>query len=1208
MNKIRLFILAALVVLPGLLSAQEVTVNEARFQSGDNPDWAVPAYDDSAWPSLSLDKEWDYQGVSNPGNYAWYRIHVRIPLSIKKRLPFPGKVLVNLGCIDDCDETWLNGSPIGKTGTLSTDPEGYKTKYDVPRRYLVPVDWIKWDQENVIAVRVYNGDNPGGFYEGPVKIGTPALSDYAGFTVREEGGVCKVTFASDVKTSGTLLVEGKDIYTEKADAPVTRKVNLRPGQPTVLTIPVAPARSLSFTYSDKTSGDQLKVAYSTRYILTPEAPATPRYNGPLVFGVRPGSPVVFRLAFSGEKPMKYAVKGLPEGVVLDPDKGVLSGSCAVPGEYPLVFTATNGKGSAQAALTLCVGEDKIGLTPPMGWNSWNCWGLSVSQEKVMSSAAALINRGLADYGYAYMNLDDGWEGEERTPEGYIQGNEKFPDMKGLGDWLHSNGLKFGIYSSPGERTCGGHPGSLDHEKLDAEVWNSWGVDYLKYDWCSYRNVFYEGRDRSEAAYMRPYLKMQQFLREQPRDIFYSLCQFGWGNAIAWGIFVDANSWRTAHDIEDTWESLYVTGFERQVGLESYSGPGHWNDPDMLVVGKVGWSDNLRESRLTPAEQYTHISIWSLLASNMLIGCDISQIDDFTFNLLCNNEVNAVNQDVLGQQAHQDVDEDGVQIWSRPLADGSTAVGIFNLNDTALPVWLDGALDKIGLQAGVVRDLWRQKDIPTAAEYLIPSHGVLYVRVSRTPSLIPAPVEYQPGKGSISSAQLAQLTPVVIISEKSLQKRLEGQKLTEWQLKQAYWLEIGKDGVRIEAADEQGAFYARQSLKMLAELSDVVSCCTILDWPGFEYRGMMLDVSRNFQDKEFVMKQLEMMAALKMNRFHFHLVDNPGWRLQIDAYPRLTELTAWRPEPDFWDWEKDEIGGDFLEEGTPGAYGGYYTKQDIAEILAFAHERFIEVIPEIEMPGHNYETRAAYPELVCSLPADERPDHRELCPGKESTYEFLEKVLLEVFELFPNEYVHIGGDEAGKRNWERCPDCQARMKTEGLKNVEELQSYMIKRMERFAQAHGKRIIGWDEILEGGLAPDATVMSWRGTEGGLKAIAAGHDVIFTPGKYCYLDHYQGPQYRPAGSILTLKQAYSFDPLADVSEADAHHVLGLQGNLWTEWVHEAWHAELQLYPRLFAIAEVAWSLPSNRDWPDFQIRSDAWSQVARKKGYTVYPDHIK
>ena len=728
MSRIRLSILAALCVLPVFLSAQEVSVNEARFCVGDNAAWAAPGFDDSSWQVLTLDKEWDYQGVSNPDNFAWYRIHFSIPSSVKKSLSFPGRILVNLGCIDDCDETWLNGRQIGKTGTLSTDPAGYRTKYDVPRRYLVPVDQIKWDQENVIAVRVYNGGNPGGFYQGPVKIGAPALSDYAGLTVSEENGLLKVTFASDVKTSGTLLVESKDIYAEKADAPVTRKVKLAPGKPKVVTLPVTPARHLTVSYADKTSGESLQAAYSTRYILTPEAPATPRYNGPAVFGVRPGSPVVFRLAFSGEKPMKYAVEGLPEGVVLDPDKGVLSGNCAQPGEYPLVFTATNDKGSTHAAFTLVVGEDKMALTPPMGWNSWNCWGLSVSQEKVMSSAAALINKGLADYGYSYMNLDDGWEGEERTPDGRIQGNEKFPDMKGLADWLHSNGLKFGLYSSPGTHTCGGHLGSLDHEKLDAEVWNSWGVDYLKYDWCSYRNVFYASRDQSEAAYMRPYLKMQQFLREQPRDIFYSLCQFGWGNAIAWGTFVDANSVRTAHDIEDTWESLYVTGFERQVGLESYSGPGRWNDPDMLVVGKVGWSNNLRESRLTPDEQYTHISIWSLLASNMLIGCDIAQIDDFTFNLLCNNEVNAVNQDVLGKQAHQDVEEDGMQIWSRPLSDGGIAVGIFNMNEASVPVLLSGALAKIGIETATVRDLWRQKDIPTAETYIIPAHGVRYVKV------------------------------------------------------------------------------------------------------------------------------------------------------------------------------------------------------------------------------------------------------------------------------------------------------------------------------------------------------------------------------------------------------------------------------------------------------------------------------------------------
>jgi hexosaminidase len=309
-------------------------------------------------------------------------------------------------------------------------------------------------------------------------------------------------------------------------------------------------------------------------------------------------------------------------------------------------------------------------------------------------------------------------------------------------------------------------------------------------------------------------------------------------------------------------------------------------------------------------------------------------------------------------------------------------------------------------------------------------------------------------------------------------------------------------------------------------------------------------------------------------------------------------------PYFWDWEVDAIGGDFVEEGTPDAYGGYYTKKDIAEILAFAEERHIEVIPEIEMPGHNYETRAAYPELACSLP-DGGPSKRELCPGKESTYTFLENVLLEVFDVFPSKYVHIGGDEAGKKSWETCPDCQARMKAEGLKNVEELQSYMIRRMERFAHEHGKRIIGWDEILEGGLAPDATVMSWRGTEGGLKAVSQGHDVIFTPTHFCYLDYHQdSTQYRPVGRHVPLEKVYSFDPMVEgIAEADAHHVLGVQGNLWTEWVMEPWHAEMMLYPRVFAIAETGWTPAEKKNWPDFERRSSAFSTVARNWGYNVF-----
>ncbi len=1199
------FLAAVLMVLPFLLSAQELTVNEARFCKGDDPVWSAFAYDDNAWLKVSFDQPWEELGLDQVNGLGWYRLHVVIPSSLKK-----GKVsaiLLDLGAIDDSDETWVNGHSVGKTGTFPEDPGGYSSEWGKRRYYVVDPGWVRWDQENVIAVRVYNYGDPGGFYRGAVKIVKPSLKDFAALSLVAETGGYKAVLSTSVKTAGSLQVTVADVLTGVRESSKTQKVNLAAWKEKQLSCPLAPQKRLKVTYADPRFEEVLEAEVCAPYILTPPAPATPRYNGPLVFGVRPGSPVIFRLAFSGDKPMEYAVEGLPEGVVLDSEKGVLSGSCAVAGDYPLVFVARNAKGETRAEFTLKVG-DKIALTPPMGWNSWNCWALSVSQEKVMASAAALINRGLADYGYAYMNIDDAWEADERTPDGRIQANEKFPDMKGLGDWLHANGLKFGIYSSPGDHTCGGYLGSLDHERLDAEVWNSWGVDYLKYDWCGYSKVFEAGRDKSEAAYFRPYLKMQQFLREQPRDIFYSLCQYGWGRVWEWGAFIDANSWRTSHDINDTWESLYVTGFERQPGLHPYAGPGHWNDPDMLIVGKVGWSSSLRDSRLTPDEQYTHISLWSLLAANMLIGCDIAQIDDFTFNLLCNNEVNAVNQDILGHQAHQDVVEDGMQIWSRDLYDGSYAVGIFNLNDASVPVRLDGALAKIGLEADLVRDLWRQQDIPAEAEYVIPPHGVLYVKVpgvSGPGDIIPAPVEYSVLPGCIRADGLTQSPEEVLLSESALREHLQGRELADWQLKSAYWLEMGKKGVRIVAADAEGEFYARQSLKMLASLGGAVTCCTILDWPRFRYRGILLDESRNFQGKDFVLKQLEMMARLKMNRFHFHLVDNPGWRLQIDAYPRLTQLTAWRPEPDFWDWEKDEVGGDFLEEGTPGAYGGYYTKQDIAEILRYAAERHIEVIPEIEMPGHNYETRAAYPELACSLPEADRPDQWELCPGKESTYEFLEKVLLEVFDLFPSEYVHIGGDEAGKRNWERCPDCQARMKAEGLENVEQLQSYLIRRMERFAHEHGKRIIGWDEILEGGLAPDATVMSWRGTAGGLRAIAEGHDVIFTPTTHYYLDYHQAPdQYRAAGRYQPLENVYAFDPLEEgISEADAHHVLGVQGNLWTEWVHEAWHAEMMLYPRAFAIAETGWSPAARKDYPDFERRAAAFSSVARTLGYTVY-----
>ena len=707
------------------VSAQEVSVREGKFHLGDDPAWSAATFDDGAWQTLSLEKDWVEQGLKNPDAYAWYRIRLTIPSSLKKGVT--DGIVLDLGPIDDTDETWLNGHFVGKTGSNPEDPDGYSSAWTTPRRYLVDPKWVRWDKENVIAVRVYNGGDPGGFYARGVRVAKPRLSDVASLSIAGGKDACQIVLHSRVKTTGTLQITKTDISTEEAVTESVGNVRLSPKKETALARPFEAPSRFKVVYTDDSFGETLEAGYSAPYILTPPAPAAPRYNGPLVFGVRPGSPVIFRLAFSGDKPMRYAVEGLPEGVSLDAEKGVLSGSVSEKGDYPLTLSATNDKGTARASFTLKVG-DQIALTPPMGWNSWNCWGLSVSQEKVMASAKALIDKGLADYGYAYINIDDAWEAEERAPDGRIVTNEKFPDIKALGDWLHDNGLKLGIYSSPGDRTCGGYLGTLDHERQDAETWNEWGVDYLKYDWCGYSKVFYAQKDRSTASYLRPYLKMQEYLRQQPRDIFYSLCQYGMADVWTWGYAVDANSWRTTGDITDTWKSLYNIGFQRQTELYPYAGPGHWNDPDMLVVGKVGWSDHLRDSRLTPDEQYTHISLWSLLAANMLIGCDIAQIDDFTFNLLCNNEVNAVNQDILGKQAHRDVDEDGVQIWSRPLADGSRAVGIFNLNEDTVPVDLAGCLRKIGIEdVETVRDLWRQKDIATGT-FRIPSHGVLYVKV------------------------------------------------------------------------------------------------------------------------------------------------------------------------------------------------------------------------------------------------------------------------------------------------------------------------------------------------------------------------------------------------------------------------------------------------------------------------------------------------
>ena len=462
-----------------------------------------------------------------------------------------------------------------------------------------------------------------------------------------------------------------------------------------------------------------------KYCLTPEAPPQPRYNGPAVLGARPGHPVYFRLPFSGERPMKFKASRLPKGLKLDRVRGVVSGSVAKAGEYSIRWKACNKAGKGEGLMVLKVG-DTIALTPPMGWNSWNCWGLEVSQEKVFESAKALISSGLADYGYSYINIDDAWQAAERGEDGVLLPNDRFPDIAALGDWLHYSGLKLGIYSSPGDRTCGGYLGALGFEEKDAATWTSWGVDYLKYDLCGYRSILKEIPDAGKEDHIKPYLVMKDALAGQPRDIVYSICQYGLEDVWTWGEEARGNLWRTTGDLTDKWERVVRIGFVKQRPAVGYSGPGHWNDPDMLVVGKVGWGEGLRDTRLTPDEQYSHVSLWALLAAPLIIGGDLSCIDKFTLNLLCNNEVNAVDQDSLGKQASLLWEDESMQIWGRPLSDGACAAGIFNMGENAVEVGVAEKLAEAGW-SGVkaCRDLWRQKECPPTVR--IPSHGVLLVK-------------------------------------------------------------------------------------------------------------------------------------------------------------------------------------------------------------------------------------------------------------------------------------------------------------------------------------------------------------------------------------------------------------------------------------------------------------------------------------------------
>ena len=422
--------------------------------------------------------------------------------------------------------------------------------------------------------------------------------------------------------------------------------------------------------------------------------------------------------------------------------------------------------------------------------------------------------------------------------------------------------------------------------------------------------------------------------------------------------------------------------------------------------------------------------------------------------------------------------------------------------------------------------------------------------------------------------------------------------------EGYRLKVTRRGIDLTALDSAGLFYGRQTLCLLATAQGI-PCVEIIDNPCFGYRGIHLDVSRHFFPVETIFRLLDEMARYKLNKFHFHLADNGGWRIRIDAYPLLTRLGAFRTESDWLEWWSY---GDrhYVPEDTPGAYGGYYTKEEIRRIVAYAAERFIEVIPEIEFPGHSDEVFAAYPELCCSGRAY---TSGEFCVGNPLSLKFMDEVLTEVLELFPSKYIHIGGDECPTVMWEKCPHCKARMKAEGLRRPRQLQNYATARVEKFLNARGRRLIGWDEILEGDVTPTATIMSWRGAKGGIKAARQGNHAIMAPTTNCYLDYYQtrdtAREPLAIGGYLPVEKVYELDPYEQLTPAEQACILGVQANLWTEYIATWPHAEYMLLPRLSALAEVGWSL-DRKDYAGYLHRVRRLARIYDACGYN-YARHI-
>lgn len=740
---ITFLLIAAFSVISTKNQSEDIVLKTAAFKTGDDSSWSSADFNDSAWGKIDPTKNWEQQGFDNYDGFAWYRFKLTIPASLKNNAAWKDSLNFSLGQIANSDESYLNGTLIGKTGVIpvagATNPPRGRNTGTVVRNYRIAATnpAIRWDKENVLAIRVYNTRGPGGLSAAPA-IGM--LERITGIQIAYNQNaytfttgkiskpvVVKNTFGTPI--SGTFNINAvtdnnKTVYT------TNQQVSLAAGESKSYNISLQDTSRIAihYTFTDNETKKSVDAIEVTPYVLTPAVGLKPRINGAKVFGIRPGSPFLFKIAATGKAPLTYQVQNLPKGLAIDAKTGIITGSMANKGDYKMTFVVKNSLGQATGNFTVKVG-DLLALTPPMGWNSWNAWGTTVSDEKVRSSTNSLLQNGLQNHGWTYVNIDDAWEAPARAANGEIMSNTKFPDMNALSSYLHQNGLKFGVYSSPGPTTCANYLASYQHELQDATTYTKWGVDYLKYDLCSYSRIM--AGDTTLAAAQKPYFDMDAALTQQKRDIVYSLCQYGQKDVWNWGRKVNGNLWRTTGDIIDTWQSLFNIGFVQQEKTTSHTGPGSWNDPDMLIIGYVGWG-NQHNTRLTPDEQYTHISLWSILSAPLLLGCDLSKLDAFTLNLITNDEVIAIDQDAKGSPAKRVVKTPDYEVWVKDLEDGSKAVGLFNISANNTNIAIDWKA--LGINGNyAIRDLWRQKNLGSSAKSftsMVPSHGVRLVKIKK----------------------------------------------------------------------------------------------------------------------------------------------------------------------------------------------------------------------------------------------------------------------------------------------------------------------------------------------------------------------------------------------------------------------------------------------------------------------------------------------